>query len=68
MSGGFTVTHNLEHSCQRATNCNVCFCYRLMLLYSTLVFLSREAFRRACLSGEGAGRNWRQVINLLWLT
>ncbi|KAG7326306.1 hypothetical protein KOW79_009707 [Hemibagrus wyckioides] len=41
---------------------------RLMLLYSTLVFLSREAFRRACLSGEGAGRNWRQVINLLWLT
>lgn len=42
--------------------------YRLMLLYSTLVFLSREAFRRACLSGEGAGRNWRQVINLLWLT
>uniref|UniRef100_A0A8C1KXP7 Protein RFT1 homolog n=1 Tax=Cyprinus carpio TaxID=7962 RepID=A0A8C1KXP7_CYPCA len=41
---------------------------RLMLLYSTLVFLSREAFRRACLSSEGAGRNWRQVINLLWLT
>ncbi|XP_062854204.1 protein RFT1 homolog [Trichomycterus rosablanca] len=41
---------------------------RLMLLYSTLVFLSREAFRRACLSGEGAGRNWRQVINLLWFT
>ncbi|XP_056130858.1 protein RFT1 homolog [Lampris incognitus] len=42
---------------------------RLTLLYSTLVFLSREAFRRACLSGgSGAGRNWRQVINLLWLT
>ncbi|TRY55025.1 hypothetical protein DNTS_020760 [Danionella cerebrum] len=41
---------------------------RLMLLYSTLVFLSREAFRRACLSGEGAGRNWGQIINLLWLT
>ncbi|XP_017574741.1 protein RFT1 homolog [Pygocentrus nattereri] len=41
---------------------------RLMLLYTTLVFLSREAFRRACLSGEGEGRNWRQVINLLWLT
>ncbi|XP_072540629.1 man(5)GlcNAc(2)-PP-dolichol translocation protein RFT1 [Salminus brasiliensis] len=41
---------------------------RLMLLYTTLVFLSREAFRRACLSGEGAGRNWRQVINLLWFT
>uniref|UniRef100_A0AAR2J2V1 Protein RFT1 homolog n=1 Tax=Pygocentrus nattereri TaxID=42514 RepID=A0AAR2J2V1_PYGNA len=42
--------------------------FRLMLLYTTLVFLSREAFRRACLSGEGEGRNWRQVINLLWLT
>uniref|UniRef100_A0A671N5C6 Protein RFT1 homolog n=1 Tax=Sinocyclocheilus anshuiensis TaxID=1608454 RepID=A0A671N5C6_9TELE len=41
---------------------------RLMLLYSTLVFLSREAFRRACLISEGAGRNWRKVINLLWLT
>ncbi|XP_066520508.1 man(5)GlcNAc(2)-PP-dolichol translocation protein RFT1 isoform X2 [Hoplias malabaricus] len=41
---------------------------RLMLLYTTLVFLSREAFRRACLSGDGAGRNWRQVINLLWFT
>ncbi|XP_012691497.1 protein RFT1 homolog isoform X2 [Clupea harengus] len=41
---------------------------RLMLLYSTLVFLSREAFRRACLSGGGAESNWRQNINLLWLT
>ncbi|XP_047438159.1 protein RFT1 homolog [Mugil cephalus] len=42
---------------------------RLTLLYSTLVFLSREAFRRACLSGEsGTTRSWRQVINLLWLT
>ncbi|XP_055725365.1 protein RFT1 homolog [Salvelinus fontinalis] len=40
---------------------------RLTLLYSTLVFLSREAFRRACLSG-GTDHNWRQVINLLWLT
>ncbi|XP_061583601.1 protein RFT1 homolog [Cololabis saira] len=42
---------------------------RLTLLYSTLVFLSREAFRRACLSGEsGPNHSWRQVINLLWLT
>uniref|UniRef100_A0A3B3TXH3 Protein RFT1 homolog n=1 Tax=Poecilia latipinna TaxID=48699 RepID=A0A3B3TXH3_9TELE len=42
---------------------------RLTLLYSTLVFLSREAFRRACLSAEsGTNRSWRQVINLLWLT
>uniref|UniRef100_A0A8C5FY67 Protein RFT1 homolog n=1 Tax=Gouania willdenowi TaxID=441366 RepID=A0A8C5FY67_GOUWI len=42
---------------------------RLTLLYSTLVFLSREAFRRACLSGvSGSKHSWRQVINLLWLT
>ena len=42
---------------------------RLTLLYSTLVFLSREAFRRACLSGvSGINHSWRQVINLLWLT
>ncbi|KAM8914710.1 man(5)GlcNAc(2)-PP-dolichol translocation protein RFT1 isoform 1-T2 [Spinachia spinachia] len=42
---------------------------RLALLYSTLVFLSREAFRRACLSGgSGTDHSWRQVINLLWLT
>ncbi|XP_033481769.1 man(5)GlcNAc(2)-PP-dolichol translocation protein RFT1 [Epinephelus lanceolatus] len=41
---------------------------RLTLLYSTLVFLSREAFRRACLSGvAGTNHSWRQVINLLWL-
>ncbi|KAK2914995.1 man(5)GlcNAc(2)-PP-dolichol translocation protein RFT1 [Channa argus] len=42
---------------------------RLTLLYSTLVFLSREAFRRACLSGgSGTTHSWRQVINMLWLT
>uniref|UniRef100_A0A668T6F7 Protein RFT1 homolog n=1 Tax=Oreochromis aureus TaxID=47969 RepID=A0A668T6F7_OREAU len=42
---------------------------RLTLLYSTLVFLSREAFRRACLSGQsGKNHSWRTVINLLWMT
>uniref|UniRef100_A0AAY3ZZ51 Protein RFT1 homolog n=1 Tax=Denticeps clupeoides TaxID=299321 RepID=A0AAY3ZZ51_9TELE len=41
---------------------------RLMLLYTTLVFLSREAFRRACLSAGGTEQVWRQNINLLWLT
>ncbi|KAK6473837.1 protein RFT1-like protein [Huso huso] len=40
---------------------------RLTLLYSTVVFLAREAFRRACLSGS-TEQNWTQVINLLWLT
>ncbi|XP_053155066.1 protein RFT1 homolog isoform X2 [Hemicordylus capensis] len=40
---------------------------RLMLLYSTVVFLAREAFRRACLSGS-TKRNWMKTFNLLWLT
>ncbi|XP_004581600.2 protein RFT1 homolog [Ochotona princeps] len=40
---------------------------RLTLLYSTILFLAREAFRRACLSG-GAQRDWSQTLNLLWLT
>ncbi|KAG8128255.1 hypothetical protein E2320_015119, partial [Naja naja] len=40
---------------------------RLTLLYSTIVFLAREAFRKACLSGSSR-RNWTQTFNLLWLT
>ncbi|XP_064422197.1 protein RFT1 homolog [Latimeria chalumnae] len=40
---------------------------RLTLLYTTVVFLAREAFRRACLS-VGTEQNWTQIINLLWLT
>ncbi|XP_063517134.1 protein RFT1 homolog isoform X6 [Pongo pygmaeus] len=40
---------------------------RLTLLYSTTLFLAREAFRRACLSG-GTQRDWSQTLNLLWLT
>ncbi|XP_077605673.1 man(5)GlcNAc(2)-PP-dolichol translocation protein RFT1 [Crocuta crocuta] len=40
---------------------------RLTLLYSTTIFLAREAFRRACLSGD-AQRDWSQTFNLLWLT
>ncbi|EPQ10210.1 Protein RFT1 like protein [Myotis brandtii] len=39
----------------------------LTLLYSTTIFLAREAFRRACLSGS-TQRDWGQTINLLWLT
>ncbi|EPY76911.1 protein RFT1 isoform 4-like protein [Camelus ferus] len=39
----------------------------LTLLYSTTIFLAREAFRRACLS-RGAQRDWSQTLNLLWLT
>ncbi|XP_041048105.1 protein RFT1 homolog isoform X2 [Carcharodon carcharias] len=40
---------------------------RLTLLYSTVLFLSREAFRKACLN-VGAEQKWAQFINLLWLT
>ncbi|XP_012494000.1 PREDICTED: protein RFT1 homolog [Propithecus coquereli] len=40
---------------------------RLTLLYSTTIFLAREAFRRACLSG-GTQRDWSQTLNLVWLT
>jgi Rft protein. len=40
---------------------------RLLLLESTVLFLSREAFRRACIS-QTTQHNWPQVINLIWLT
>lgn len=40
---------------------------RLTLLYSTVLFMSREAFRRACLS-QTSRQHWQQVINLLWCT
>ncbi|CAH1782953.1 unnamed protein product [Owenia fusiformis] len=40
---------------------------RLTLLYTTVVFIAREAFRRACLSKNTEGKS-TQLINLLWLT
>ncbi|KAL5014217.1 hypothetical protein ScPMuIL_008487 [Solemya velum] len=40
---------------------------RLMLLYSTAVFITTEAFDRACLT-KTEGKNWRQVVNLMWCT
>ncbi|XP_053324645.1 protein RFT1 homolog [Spea bombifrons] len=39
---------------------------RLTLFYTTVVFLAREAFRRACLS-HSSQQSWRQTINLIWL-
>jgi len=39
---------------------------RIFLLYSTVLFLSKEAFRNACLSNT-KDHNWPKVINLLWL-
>ncbi|XP_014097977.2 man(5)GlcNAc(2)-PP-dolichol translocation protein RFT1 isoform X1 [Bactrocera oleae] len=44
---------------------------RLLLLESTLLFLSREAFNRAGLSATTQQRNkcsWAQLINQMWLT
>eukprot|EP00051_Salpingoeca_urceolata_P029463 m.489991 g.489991 ORF g.489991 m.489991 type:complete len:551 (-) comp27332_c0_seq1:93-1745(-) len=43
---------------------------RLTLLYSTVLFVGREAFRKACLS-FGQGRplvDWIPVVNLVWLS
>lgn len=40
---------------------------RLLLLFDTLLFLSREAFRKACLTRPENG-NWRGIINLTWLS
>lgn len=43
---------------------------RLLLLESTLLFISREAITRASLSATSQQKNkssWTQVINLIWL-
>eukprot|EP00043_Microstomoeca_roanoka_P014116 m.139083 g.139083 ORF g.139083 m.139083 type:complete len:573 (+) comp15934_c0_seq1:603-2321(+) len=43
---------------------------RLLLLYSTIVFLSREPLRRACLSVPAEQLSppyWRQLVNLIWM-
>ena len=40
-----------------------------MLLYSTLLFVSRECFRKACLSEKGSlsRQTWPAIRNTLWL-
>jgi len=38
---------------------------RLTLLDDTILFLSREAFRRACLGFNG--KSWGPILNLMWL-
>lgn len=40
---------------------------RLLLLESTILFLSREPFNRACL-GQKDEHTWRQLINQIWLS
>ncbi|XP_077134011.1 man(5)GlcNAc(2)-PP-dolichol translocation protein RFT1 [Ranitomeya variabilis] len=39
---------------------------RLTLLYTTVVFLAREAFRKACLS-HSTQQSWRHTVHLTWL-
>ncbi|XP_073405721.1 man(5)GlcNAc(2)-PP-dolichol translocation protein RFT1-like [Dendrobates tinctorius] len=39
---------------------------RLTLLYTTVVFLAREAFRKACL-GHSTQQSWRHTVHLTWL-
>uniref|UniRef100_A0A1E1XA61 Protein RFT1 homolog n=1 Tax=Amblyomma aureolatum TaxID=187763 RepID=A0A1E1XA61_9ACAR len=39
---------------------------RLMLLYTTVQFLSREPFRRSCLS-DTDNQNWPAIINVTWM-
>eukprot|EP00095_Tigriopus_kingsejongensis_P004286 maker-scaffold722_size106786-snap-gene-0.26 protein:Tk04286 transcript:maker-scaffold722_size106786-snap-gene-0.26-mRNA-1 annotation:"rft1-like protein" len=40
---------------------------RLLLLFDTIAFLSREAFRKACLTRPDDG-HWRGIINLTWMS
>jgi len=40
---------------------------RLNLLDDTIMFLSKEGFRLACLSHKGK-EGWQKVVNLMWLT
>ena len=39
---------------------------RLLLLVDTILFISREAFRRACLKKPENG-DWKGTINLVWM-
>lgn len=55
------VLHNVDKDVLGILN------VRLMLLIMTILFVSREAFRRACMS-KTRDHNWPQVINLLWMT
>ena len=40
---------------------------RLLLLIDTIIFISREAFRKACLRKPENG-DWRGTINILWIS
>ena len=41
---------------------------RLILLNNTVLFFSRECFRRACLKRPESNHEWRSIVNLLWMS
>lgn len=45
----------------------ISFCNRLTLLYTTTLFIATESFDQACLSKIDR-KDWRQVVNQMWLT
>jgi len=55
------VLHRVDKTVLGITN------VRLMLLVMSILFLSRESFRKACMN-KAKDHSWPQVINLLWLT
>ncbi|KAM3172007.1 hypothetical protein ACTXT7_015432 [Hymenolepis weldensis] len=71
------VTNALAYRCVDASILGLVN-FRIGLYYSTLVFTSRESFRRACLSRGGElllsplvidiRSKWRALLNVMWLT
>ena len=41
---------------------------RLILLNNTVLFFSRECFRRACLKRPQSNHEWRGIVNLMWMS
>jgi hypothetical protein len=54
-------------NCHKVLKLNNYQKYRLLLLYTTIQFLSREPFRRVCIS-SAKSHKWAQIVNLLILS
>ena len=64
---------NLRHVVVGVIDCLLLFMFhsnphRLTLLYNSVLFLSREALRKACLTETTEEKKWRHVFNLMWCT
>jgi len=55
------VLHNVDKALLGIVN------VRLVLLIMSILFISRESFRKSCMN-KTKDQNWPQVVNLLWLT